>query len=73
MSFKREDSAKLEKPLKSMLKIVKKNRKARVDQVIEEAVTRLKVERYEAARLIYKLKDLGYIRFIDPNPPGSLL
>ena len=28
MSFKREDSAKLEKPLKSMLKIVKKNRKA---------------------------------------------
>ena len=73
MSFKREDSAKLEKPLKSMLKIVKKNRKARVGRVIEEAVTRLRVERYEAARLIYRLKDLGYIRFIDPNPPRSLL
>jgi len=72
VSSKRGGSASLEEPLKSLLKIVRRGGRATVGQVVEEAAAKLGVEKHEAARLLYRLKDLGYIRFADPNPPRSL-
>ena len=67
------DSMKLEKPLKIMLRIVERSGEKSVEEIVETASRRLRVKRHEAARMLYRLKDLGYIRFIDPDPPKSLI
>jgi len=64
---------KLEKPLKIMLRIVERSGEKSVEEIVETASRRLRVKRHEAARMLYRLKDLGYIRFIDPDPPKSLI
>jgi len=67
------DSMKLEKPLKIMLRMVERSGEKSVEEIVETASRRLRVKRHEAARMLYRLKDLGYIRFIDPDPPKSLI
>jgi len=64
---------KLEGPLRSLFRIVQKNSEKNIGELVEYASHRLGIERYEVARLLYRLKDLGYIRFVDPDPPKSLL
>jgi len=66
------DAVKLDKRLKTMLGIIEKTGGGSVLELVESAAGRLGVERYEAARLLYRLKDLGYIRILDANPPKSL-
>ena len=64
---------KLEKPLKSILRMTQKNEGMTLGELVEHASDRLKVERHEAARLLYRLKELGYLQFVDPDPPQSML
>ena len=64
---------KLDKSLKSMLRIAQKSEGMSLSELVEHASDRLKIERHEAARLLYRLKELGYLRFVDPDPPQSIL
>ena len=64
---------KLDKPLKSMLRIAQKSEGMSLSELVEHASDRLKIERHQAARFLYRLKELGYLRFVDPDPPQSIL
>lgn len=66
-------SMKLEKPLKSMLRMVQRGEGMSLGELVEQASLKLNVKPHEAARLLYRLKELGYLRFVDPDPPRSIL
>lgn len=64
---------KLDKPLKNLLKIAQANEGAPLEELVTLASRKLEIRSYEAAKMIYKLKELGFIRLIDPQPPSSLI
>jgi len=66
------NSVKLDKMLKTILKLAERNSGRSVGELVALSAKRLGVAEHEAARLLYRLKDLGYLRFIDPDPPSSL-
>jgi len=66
------DAMRLEKPLSLMLEMARRNSGRSVGELVELASARMGVERHEAARLLYRLKELGYLRLADPSPPSSL-
>ncbi|MEM0452012.1 MAG: DUF1616 domain-containing protein [Nitrososphaerota archaeon] len=66
------DPVNLDEPLRRLLKIIQESGGS-VGDIVNEASRKLELERYEVARLLYKLKDLDLIRFIDPQPPRSFV
>ncbi|MCD6235468.1 MAG: DUF1616 domain-containing protein [Thaumarchaeota archaeon] len=58
--------------LKTILKLAERNSGRSVGELVALSAKRLGVAEHEAARLLYRLKDLGYLHFIDPDPPSSL-
>ncbi len=68
-----ENLLKLEKPLQEMMKIIRERGSTSIGELVEHASTRLGIPQYRVARLLYRLKDLGYLSFEDSNPPKSLL
>ncbi|MEM0111776.1 MAG: DUF1616 domain-containing protein [Candidatus Parvarchaeota archaeon] len=73
---KRDDppnSISLDGQLKRLLKIIRESDNRSIEQVVNEASMRFGLERYEVARMLYRLKELGFIRFMDPKPPKSFV
>lgn len=67
-----DDSIGLEEPLRKALRMVRESG-GNVGEAVEVVSRKLRMERYETARLLYRLKELGYVRFEDPNPPKTFL
>ncbi len=63
---------KLEGELKKVYEVVEKCGATELSTAVLKVSEKLKIKRYEAARRIYKLRELGLIEFIDPNPPTTL-
>jgi len=73
---KRDDppnSISLDGQLKRLLKIIRESDNRSIEQVVNEASMRFGLERYEVARMLYRLKELGFIRFMDPKSPKSFV
>lgn len=67
------DILSLDEPLRHLLKIVQENSGKSIGEVVEKASMKLRLKRYEAAKLLYRLKELNLIYLMDPRPPKSFI
>lgn len=63
----------LEDDLKRVYDIVRQFSGRDLDWVVSKTSEKLKIEKHDAARWIYRLRENGLIEFIDPNPPRNLI
>lgn len=50
-----------------------RGRELTVAEAVDLAVRRLGIDRFEAARALYRLREAGLLAILDPNPPRSFL
>jgi len=62
----------LEEDLEEVYSIIKQSGERDLDWIISKVSEKLKIKKYEAARRIYRLREHGFIDFIDPDPPRTL-
>ncbi len=69
---KRNPEVELDKASKDLFLLILRGRgEVTVEELVGEAVRKLGLKRYEAARAIYKLREAEVIKILDPSPPKS--
>ncbi len=67
-----QGSIELDKAAKGILRLLEGG-ETTLGELVEEASRRLGLRRHEAARAVYRLREDGHLRLLDPSPPKSFL